>query len=335
MKLVLSTLLTFVFLFSGCESKQADVALSTTTAPTAQTAAEVTTNRPEEQRQRESYRMGEPTLAKESPAPSASLAPASAKFDETKPVEPVAIDRKIIRNGEFAIETKTPTEDQRKLQFMAESLGGFVVTSEYKNSTDRSEASTMVNVILRVPSANFQKATDEIVKLGLRVLHQKTTGQDVTAEYIDLEARLRAKKALEAQYFEIMKRASKISDVLEVQEKLTEVRGEIEQAEGRRRYLENQSSLSTINVSLQTPAPLVAATQTGFWASVKNSFGDGVDVTVAIVLGLIHFAIVALPIVVLLVLPGGLLLRYLWKRFRRANEGAQKKSALSPESESA
>jgi hypothetical protein len=232
----------------------------------------------------------------------------------SEPLVSAPVDRKIIRNGEFAIETKTPTEDQRKLQFIAESLGGFVVTSEYKSSTSRSEDSTMVNVILRVPSANFQKATDEIVKLGLRVLHQKTTGQDVTAEYVDLEARLRAKKALEAQYFEIMKRASKISDVLEVQQKLTEVRTEIEQAEGRRRYLDNQSALSTINISLQTPAPLVAATQTGFWASIKNSFGDGVDVAVAIVLGIIHFVIVMLPIAVLILLPAGLVARFLWRR---------------------
>lgn len=293
----------FALFLASCKSADHAPQLAAATAPQASTAAN------------ESFRMEEPTVAKEPPKPSASLAPVQAKYtDETKPPEPLVTDRKIVRNGEFAIETKTPTEDQRKLQFIAESLGGFVVTSEFKSSTGRSDGSTMVNVILRVPSANFQKATDEIVKLGLRVLHQKTTGTDVTAEFVDLEARLRAKKALEAQYFEIMKRASKISDVLEVQEKLTEVRTEIEQHEGRRRYLENQSALSTITISLQTPAPLVAATQTGFWASVKNSFGDGVDVAVAIVLGIIHFVIVALPIVVLLVLPAGLIARFLWKR---------------------
>ena len=302
MKHFLALCFASVFLFSSCKS--ADQASQIATAkPETSTAA------------REIYRAEEPTLAKEAPAPSASPAQVATKYiEETKLPEPVNVDRKIIRNGEFAIETKTPTEDQRKLQFIAESLGGFVVTSEFKSSTSRSDDSTTVYVILRVPSGNFQKATDEIVKIGTRVLHQKTTGNDVTAEYIDLEARLRAKKALEAQYFEIMKRASKISDVLEVQQKLTEVRTEIEQAEGRRRYLENQSALSTINISLQTPAPLVAATQTGFWASIKNSFGDGIDVAVAIVLGIIHFVIVMLPVVVLILLPAGLIARVLWKR---------------------
>jgi hypothetical protein len=308
MKLVLSILLTLVFLFSGCSAME-KTSNSLSAADQAMPAAIATPQGGLTGGTKEAALGAQAALAKAQAEP--------AKMPEAQHSEPLVsapLDRKIIRNGEFAIETKTPTEDQRKLQFIAESLGGFVVTSEYKSATSRSEDSTMVNVILRVPSANFQKATDEIVKLGLRVLHQKTMGQDVTAEYVDLEARLRAKKALEAQYFEIMKRASKISDVLEVQQKLTEVRTEIEQAEGRRRYLDNQSALSTINISLQTPAPLVAATQTGFWASVKNSFGDGVDVAVAIVLGIIHFVIVMLPVFVLILLPAGLIARVLWKR---------------------
>ena len=238
MKLVLSSLLTFVVLFSGCSGRQVDVAsvASTNTAPV---SAPATVMQQGQQQDRERNAQANAVVPAKFDEPQASDSPAN-----------IPTERKIIRNGEFAIETKTPTEDQRKLQAIAEALGGFVVTSEFKSSTNRSDDSTTVSVILRVPSANFQKATDEIVKLVTRVLHQKTTGNDVTAEFVDLEARLRAKKALESQYFEIMKRASKISDVLEVQEKLTEVRTEIEQAEGRRRYLENQSALSTINISL-------------------------------------------------------------------------------------
>jgi chromosome segregation ATPase len=75
----------------------------------------------------------------------------------------------------------------------------------------------------------------------------------VTEEYIDLEARLRTQKALEAQFLEIMKQAHKISDALEVQRQIAEVRADIERIEGRRRFLENQSALSTITLMLQTP----------------------------------------------------------------------------------
>jgi hypothetical protein len=302
MKLVLSSLLTFGFLFSGCSAMVADKSTAADNAPAAVMQA---TPAPS------SYGGDQDKLQKAA----AVAQPGQYRLEEPKlsePSAPIVTDRKIIRNGEFTLETKNPIEDQRKLAAIAESLGGFVVTSEFQQSATQSTST--VNVIVRVPAANFQKATDEIRKTGIRVLHEKLSGKDVTEEFVDLEARLRAQKALEAQYLEIMKRASKISDVLEVQQKLTEVRTQIEQQEGRRRYLENQSALSTINISLQTPAPLVAATQTGFWASIRNSFGDGVDVTVAIVLGLIHFVIVALPIVVLLLLPAGLIVRFLWKR---------------------
>lgn len=307
MKLVLSISLTFIVLLSSCTaSRESNIAGIAATGPADATirgdgdsltagskpaAAQATTGFVPELDQ-DQYKLTEPQLS--------------------EPLATAPTERKVIQNGEFTIETKMPTEDQNKIAALATSLSGFVVTSEYQQSA--SQTNSTVSLIIRVPAANFQKATDALLQIGTRVLHKKIAGQDVTAEFIDLEARLRAKKALEAQYFEIMKRASKISDVLEVQQKLTEVRTEIEQAEGRRRYLENQSALSTINISLHTPAPLVAATQTGFWASIKNSFGDGVDVAVAIVLGIIRFVIVMLPIVVLLLLPAGLIARFLWKR---------------------
>ena len=97
----------------------------------------------------------------------------------------------------------------------------------------------------------------------------------MTEEYIDLEARIRTKKALEAQFLEIMKQARKISDAMEVQTQLAEVRTEIERLEGRRRFLENQSALSTINITLHTPTPVVAAATRGFVYDLKAAFGDG------------------------------------------------------------
>jgi hypothetical protein len=137
----------------------------------------------------------------------------------------------------------------------------------------------------------------------------------VTEEYIDLEARIRTKRALEAQFLEIMKQAHKISDALEVQSQLADVRTEIERLEGRRRFLENQSALSTITITLQTPAPVVVATTTGFFHSVKQAFGDSIDLAAGIVLGLIRTAVVLLPIALLIVLPGALMLRFFSRRY--------------------
>ncbi len=152
-------------------------------------------------------------------------------------VQAAATDRKIIRNAELAIELAAPTEGQRKITAIAEAHGGFVVTSEFKQNEGGNQpaASSTVNVVVRVPSMQFAAVVQEIESMGGRVKQRKVTGQDVTEEYIDLEARIRTKRALEAQFLEIMKQAHKVSDALEVQSQLAEVRTEIERLEGRRR----------------------------------------------------------------------------------------------------
>src|SRR2546425_3667143 len=228
-----------------------------------------------------------------------------------------AIERKIIRNANLTVEVASPIEGQRQISSIAESHGGFVVTCEMTQQTseDNSKPSVSVNLIVRVPATQFDSVVQEIRAAGSRVLQEKRTGQDVTEEFIDLEARIKNQRALETQFLEIMKRAGKVEEALQVQRQLAEVRTEIEKLEGRKRFLENQASLSTINVTLQTPTQIVNAV--GFWYNVKSAFADGVDVAAAIVLFLIRAFIALLPVVVLIVLPIALITKVVIKRFRR------------------
>ncbi len=172
-----------------------------------------------------------------------------------------------------------------------------------------------MTVELRVPSAEFDAVIAEILNAGGQVVEEKKTGQDVTEEYIDLEARIRTQKELEAQFLVIMKSANKVSDALEVQTELSNVRTEIERLEGRRRFLENQTSLSTIKVTLRPPAPLVSTT--GFSHSVRSAFGDGIDAAAAIILVLIRVLIALVPVLLFIVLPLALLVRFALRRLRR------------------
>lgn len=234
-----------------------------------------------------------------------------------------AIERKIIRNASLTVEVTSPTESQRKVSAIAESHQGFVVTSEATQRTteDASKPAIIVNLVVRVPAAQFNQTLDEIRATGARVVSEKITGQDVTEEFMDLEARIKNQKALEAQFLEIMKRAVTVPDALNVQRELAEVRTGIEKLEGRKRFLENQASLSTINVTLQPPTQIVNAA--GFWYNIKSAFSDGVDVALQIVLFLIRAVIALLPIIILIFLPIGLITRWLIKlalRRRRARQ---------------
>jgi Domain of unknown function (DUF4349) len=227
-----------------------------------------------------------------------------------------AFDRKIIRNGSFDIELDQPEAAQAKAATIAESNGGFVVTSEARKTDD----GVNVNVVIRVPAAQFDNVIGALrtqlgEKAGGKVLQFKQSGQDVTEEFLDLEAHIKTKKALEDQFLVIMRSASKVADALEVQRQVAEVRGEIEQMEGRRRFLANQSALSTITLAMHTPVPvMLTSSPKGFWFQVRQAFASGVDNALGIVLGVIQFVLLMIPILVLIVLPVAAVFWWLKKR---------------------
>jgi hypothetical protein len=271
-------------------------------------------------------RLAEPPRARQSSGGGGGGSPAPQqvslqKADEVQAQNQIA-ERKIIRNGELTIEAEDPQAGQRKITSIAETLGGFVVTSEFKQNDARAAGrpSQIVTIVVRVPASEFNAAIEAIRAVGDRIIIEKATGQDVTEEYIDLEARIKTKKALEAQFLEIMKRATRVSDALEVQSQIADVRAEIESLEGRRRFLENRAALSTINITLQTAAPVVTATTSGFWHDVKEAFGDGIDAAAAIITGLIRFFIVMTPVIVLILLPLFFIGRFLFRRWRQTRK---------------
>ena len=244
---------------------------------------------------------------------------------ESQTSQQVAVERKIIRDADIRLEVASPAEGQRKLGVIASAHGGFVVASEARleeNAARDSQPTEIVTVQLRVPASRFDAALAEIRAVGTRVRAEKQTGKDVTEEFIDLDARLRTQRALEAQFLEIMKRADKVSDALEVQTQLATVRMEIERVEGRRRFLENQAALSTINATLQPPASFVSVNSSGFFYSIKSAFGDGIDIAAAIILGIIRFGIALLPVLLLVVLPLTILWRLIRPRLRRPRTNA-------------
>jgi len=229
---------------------------------------------------------------------------------------PTSIERKVIRNADLQIETADPEAAQNKISSIADTKGGYVVESNQSTSDLQIKKRDTVTMTLRVPADRFQSALDDIRSTADTVLMETVKGEDVTEEFIDVEARLKAQKALEQQYLEIMKRASSVEDALYVQGELAEVRGEIEKVEGRKRYLENQSSLSTIKIKLQTPAA-ISASSSNFNSRLGESFGAGLDVALNFVLGLVTLVVGALPFALFIGLPGFLIVRHFWRKQRR------------------
>jgi len=230
-----------------------------------------------------------------------------------------AADRKIIRNADITIEVPSTTDAQHRVTSIAEAHGGFVVTSEAKQreSNDPAQRTLDIKLVVRVPSNQFGVAFDEIKNLAGNSPEEHVTSQDVTEDFIDLEARIKTQNALEVQFLEIMRQANRIADALEVQRQIAEVRTVIEQLEGRKRFLENRSSLSTINVSIQAPKPVITVTKTGFGHSLRESVSDSVTMASDMVLFFARFLIMMVPVFLFVLLPAGLVIRYVFRRAQR------------------
>jgi len=226
--------------------------------------------------------------------------------------------RKVIRNAEMTLEANDEPLVEQKLTALAERLGGFTVSSERHQYTEgEGESFLTIDVTVRVPAEKFQEFLDQARGFAVRVSGETTSGQDVTEEFIDLEARVRTERALEAQYLEILKEAKNVKDALEVHARLGEVREQIEKAEGRRRFLESQTELSTVKVSIRKFVPAIRTGGFGMARSVRRAASDVVEVSVALLSGSIRVIGVLLPIAVILGLPAFYLVRLMRARRRR------------------
>jgi hypothetical protein len=248
----------------------------------------------------------------------ASPAPNGGSGQHQTPAEmrPAPMERKIIRNAELGLESDQPEESQKRIAAIAQSKGGFVVASQQSSSDPQVDARDIVDMSVRIPADKFTETVEEIRTTSRRVIVETVKGEDVTEEFIDTEARLKAKTALEQQFMEIMKRANTVEEALSVQSQLANVRAEIEKIEGRRRFLENQATLSTIKIRLQMPA-IFASNSAGFFDRLAESFGRGIDIALNFILGLITFVIGVLPFALFVGVPGYLICRSVLHRRNR------------------
>ena len=172
-------------------------------------------------------------------APAATAAPMEAAravaYDAANAQSAVVGDRLVIKNANLSLVVKDPAEAVEGISALAESLGGFVVNSNvYQTSVDEQGNKIMqANVSIRVPADKLQTALAQLKGMAVAVNSENTSGEDVTAQYTDLESRLRNLEAAETQLQKIMDRATKTEDVLSVYSQLIAIRDQIEQVKGQ------------------------------------------------------------------------------------------------------
>ncbi len=204
------------------------------------------------------------------------------------PEEPTE-DRKIVKTGSMTLEVEDIAETMDEVVEIADEFNGYVVSS-YKHEYERGITG---HITIRVPSEKFVEAFARLRLFAIAVPYETTTATDVTEEYVDLEAQLINLLATEAQYLALLEKAENVEDTLKVQRELSNVRGEIEQIEGRMQYLEHTSDMALIEVSLEETKGLAEpwSASAALRAAVRGltTFGRGLA-TVLIWMGIFCWA---------------------------------------------
>ncbi len=207
-------------------------------------------------------------------------------------------EQKIIKSAQLRFEASNPEETHENI---------LRLTLEYKGFIQSDNAGKNYNqlyrtMIVRVPTENFQPFIDAI-SAGVPYFDQKDISrQDVSEEFVDLEARLKAKRELEARYLELLKQAKNVKEMLEIERELSNIREEIEAKQGRLNYLENKVSLSTVNIEFYKQTAETGVTLS-YGKKIVNALKGGWDGISVFFLGLLYlWPLFVIGLIIILVL---------------------------------
>jgi len=229
-------------------------------------------------------------------------------------------DRMVIKTAVISMVVKKVPEAIKNIEDFAVQNGGFVVNSGVEENQYSGIPSG--NITIRIPSDKFDKGISNVKNNSLKIKSENVTGQDVTEQYVDLDAQLKNLQATEKQFLEIMKQAYKIDDILAVQRELSNVRGQIERIQGQMKYLKQSADMSTITVYLSThESELPVIQEDNEWdpviiarAAVRNLIGMG-----RTVVNLLIWLVIFIPLWLLLWVIIRVIIRYIRRKFGKSN----------------
>jgi|APTNR8051073442_1049403.scaffolds.fasta_scaffold00869_6 hypothetical protein len=221
--------------------------------------------------------------------------PGEEAQNSSKPVE-----RKIIKEGSITFETDDLQATRQLILTAVAESGGYLAQDNAYNEYDRIQH----QLVLRIPADKFDSLLNKISASAKKLDSKNISAQDVTEEFIDVQARLKTKKELEKRYLELLKQAKKVDEILNIEREIGTLRSDIESIEGRLKYLTDKVSFGTLTVT--------------YYQKITASFGFGSKFNQALRNGWTNLGWVAIgftslwPFIVL-----GLVLFFVIRRMRR------------------
>ncbi|WP_159456216.1 DUF4349 domain-containing protein [Chitinophaga eiseniae] len=223
-----------------------------------------------------------PAVTANEAAPVALDAPADEKAflsaDAVPPGQPSpekpSPEQKIIKTARIIYSVEDFAAAKKRVAGIVSQSGGYILAeSQHGDGTEKRN-----QLDIKVPAAAFDSCVDRLTSGVTRLDEKSINAQDVTAEYVDLNARMTTRVATEQRYLEILKQARTVKDVLEVEAQLKSIREEIEAAKGRLLYMDRLVSYSTIHLEYYQVLALSMPEAPGFfsraWLALRNGWNN-------------------------------------------------------------
>ncbi len=190
------------------------------------------------------------------------------------------IERKLIKEGRIEFETSDLQSTRKVILEAVTKYKAYISSDRESKYTGR----TSHTIIIRVPAADFDNLLNETTRGVKRFDSKEVNVKDVTEEFLDIQIRLKTKKEFEQRYIALLKQAKTVSEILEIEKQIGELRSEIESIEGRMKYLEDRVSLSALTITFYESIP----EQTAFGQKFKNGFRNGFDNLIWFFVGIVN-----------------------------------------------
>lgn len=193
------------------------------------------------------------------------------------------VDQKLIKESYLRFETQDLDKTYNQIITFVRQNNGYIQSDNSSKNYNR----IYRNLTIRIPTNNFEKTVDSISNYVVFFDEKRVSSKDVTEEFIDLEARLKAKLTLEKRYLDLLSKAKNVGEMLEIEKELSNIREEVEAKQGRLKYLQNRVSLSTLNIEFYKVTSQTGVT-VSYGAKMWNAIKSGFNGLSVFFLGLLH-----------------------------------------------
>jgi hypothetical protein len=179
--------------------------------------------------------------------------------------------KKIIHTANIRFKVEDLKKAESAIKARVKAMGGYI-SNENQN---RQSGTLENNWTVRIPAEKFDSFLGDVEKESIYIDSKNVAAEDVTAEYVDNDLRIKSKQKVFERYLELLKQAKNVQEIMAVEEQIRVIREEIESKEGRQKYLNDQVSFSTITVSFYQETETSSAPDQPFYVKIWKSFAGG------------------------------------------------------------